>query len=146
MKLLSTVALLSTMLWASSSFALTTLKCNASMVGRGAGYGPKGQVAPTLVLYSHDVVATYKDNSLALTFNLKTIEKEGSYVILDGRPRMVGMNVHVKITSKANGVEVKMTDRISGSETIKIVNNVNAYEVQQVASEAGYMDLNCTLL
>lgn len=107
--IVATLALLS-----QSAFALTSLNCNAQMLGK-TQYAPKSFTAPALVGQGLNSVIRAKHNNdhLFLSFNPQTVSDDKAHVILDGRYRNILMNTHMSVFERNNIISIALRDTIT---------------------------------
>ncbi|MFA5584147.1 MAG: hypothetical protein WDA09_08025 [Bacteriovoracaceae bacterium] len=107
--IVATLALLS-----QSAFALTSLNCNAQMLGK-TQYAPKTFTAPALVGQGLNSVIRAKHNNdhLFMSFNSQTVSDDKAHVILDGRYRNILMNAHMTVFERNNIVSIALRDTIT---------------------------------
>lgn len=94
-----------------SSFALSSLACNAQMLGKTQN-APQTFTAPVLAAQGLNSILKAKHNNdhLFLNFNPQTVAESRGHVILDGRYRHIIMNAHVSIEERNNIISISIRD------------------------------------
>lgn len=136
--------------YAQASWALSQFDCKAQMVaGQNGTYAPVGYFAPTLVYYRPDALKNVQLNekSLSLRFNTQTLNaNQVPYVILDGRPNNLQLNVHVSVKKSADiGVRVNMEDRTSGLKSQVLFKLADSGSSVRLRTNEGSLVLTCYL-
>lgn len=146
--LLSLFALVSVMSFsASAQSSINSFNCEAQMIGLNEdGVSVNGLIAPYLVGYGLDTLidAKHTPGSLFLNYNPKGLNAErGAFLILDGRGKMMMLNVHVTAKAIGDTVKVTMTDRLTNTVSEAKFMKARAVATAAVSTKSGSLLLTC---
>lgn len=102
---------LSFALLSQSALALSSLTCNAQMLGR-TQYAPTSFTAPALVGQGLNAIlrARHNTNHLFLNFNSQTVSESRAHAVLDGRYKSIMMNAHLSVEERNNIISINVRD------------------------------------
>lgn len=127
--------------------AVSSFNCNAQMIGLNEdGVSTRGLIAPLLVSSNKDslINAKYTYEALALNFNPNVLNDGGAYVILDGRAKMMLLNVHVSLKAVSDkAIRVEMTDRVSNVSAVATFKTSAGEATATLSSTEGSFHLTC---
>lgn len=146
--LISALTIATLNVFAQPAFAVNSFNCDAQMIGLNEdGVSKLGLIAPYLVSYSKDDLlnAQHSYESLALSFNPAKLSSErGAYIILDGRAKMMLLNVHVSLkTVNDQTVKVEMTDRLSNTLAVANFKTTAGKSTAVLSTNDGALHLTC---
>lgn len=132
---------------ASAQSSIKSFNCEAQMIGlNDDGVSVNGLIAPYLVGYGLDALidAKHTPGSLFLNYNPTGLNSErGAFLILDGRAKMMMLNVHVTAKATGDAVKVTMTDRLSNTVSEAKFKKASAVATAAVSTKAGSLLLTC---
>lgn len=145
--LISAVTFLSLLSWSMASEAVSSFNCNAQMIGLDDdGVSTRGLIAPLLVSSNKDslINAKYTYEALSLNFNPNVLNDKGAYVILDGRAKMMLLNVHVSLKAvNDKAIRVEMTDRVSNVSAVATFKASAGEATATLSTVEGSFHLTC---
>jgi len=131
----------------SASASIKSFNCEAQMIGLNEdGVSVNGLIAPYLVARDLNALidAKHTPGALLLNYNPEGLNSErGAFLILDGRGKMMMLNVHVTAKATGNAVKVIMTDRLSNTTSEAIFKKASAVATAAVSTKAGSLLLTC---
>ena len=148
--LISALTLFSVATFSMSAKAVNSVNCNAQMIGLNEdGVSTRGLIAPTLVSYGVDnlISAKYGNDFLNLNFNPSTVNSaKGAYIIIDGRGKMMLLNVHLSMKAVNSGVvRAEMTDRVSNVKSVATFKASVGEATATLSTPEGSFHLTCSV-
>lgn len=142
MKTVMSLALLSTMVWSSSTLAFNSFACKAQVSDT-----TKNLTAPYLVGQSKNSLtkAVYKEEVLSVEYNTYTVKNGLASLVFDGRAKRVQLNVHIAATESLEGVQLEMRDTVSGKTLSREVTHYNSGKTISLVTANGRFDYTCSI-